>query len=67
MSHLATPARDLYLKITPKKGEPFIRCHRVWDAERLLASITKHETKEGNKVEVSTRDAYMDQLKTRRA
>lgn len=35
---------DLYLRITNSKGESHVQHHRVWDAARLTASITKQHS-----------------------
>lgn len=57
---------DLYIKITPKKGEPFIRVRRVWDGARFVAAITAAETKEGNTLKILTRDDYFEALSHRK-
>lgn len=30
--------RDIYLRHTNTAGVSFVQCHRVWDAERFIAS-----------------------------
>jgi hypothetical protein len=51
---------DLYLKITNGKGESHVQHHRVWDAQRFIASITNQfasakDPKDRCKVEVTTK------------
>lgn len=56
-------ARDLFLKYTPASGAPYIKQHRVWDAERFFAAQTKAygpdaKPTDRQAVEPSTKTAY---------
>ena len=55
---LTSTARDLYVKEVDKNGHSSVRCHRVWDADRFMASAAEHAKKEGSKLSVITEREY---------
>lgn len=56
------PVREMYLRVTDKRGKARIQVHHVWDAELFLQNITQQCVKEGGTVEVSSRAEYMEQV-----
>lgn len=59
-------ARDLYVKITDKHSKSHIECRLVYDATRFFQSLQDQHKKEGGKVEISSREAYMAERKRER-
>lgn len=56
----------VYLKITGEKKNSRIESREAWDVEKFLAAVKKQykEDKENpSKVEVSSREAYLEQIK----
>ena len=60
-----TSARDVYLRHTDKDGRSYVREHRVWDADKFIASQLGHALKEGGKafVQQLTREQYNKERK----
>lgn len=64
-------ARDLYLRHTDTNGKSTNQMHRVWDADKFLASQQDEATKQNTKVkegaprlakvEQITRETYRDE------
>lgn len=53
-------ARTMYVKYEPKAGAPYIKEHRVWDADLLFSALDRFSKAEGMKVVVTTEAHYKD-------
>lgn len=42
-------SRDIYLRHTDGNGHSVVRCHRVWDADRFVASLQALAKKEAER------------------
>lgn len=49
---------DIWVKYTPKKGDPFVSYHRVWSLERFMTARAIDEQKTGTKAELTTRPPF---------
>ena len=45
--------RDIYLCATDEKGHSTVRCHRVWNASRFIASQQRSAVEAGGKSKVT--------------
>lgn len=57
--------RDIYLRHTDKNGKSYVQEHRVWDADRFVASQVGAAVKEGGKAfaQQITREQYLKERK----
>jgi hypothetical protein len=44
--------RDIWVKYTPKQGDPHVAHHRVWDVGRFMAGLEAETLKTGTKAEL---------------
>lgn len=53
--------RDIYMRHTGKDGKSYVHEHRVWDAERFIASQQDAAAKEGGKAKAEqiTHEQYL--------
>lgn len=52
--------RSMFVKYEPKAGAPYIREHRVWDADLFFSALDRFSKAEGMKVVVTTEAHYKD-------
>lgn len=50
---------DVYLKITPKDGAPYVLECRVWDAARFIESTVNAHKKAGGGAVVISKEQYV--------
>lgn len=58
----STGSYELYLKITDKTGSTHISYHQVWDGARFFESVLAQQEKEGGRVEVSSREDWLQSI-----
>lgn len=52
--------RSIYVKYEPKTGAPYIREHRVWDADLFFSALDRTSKAEGSRVVITTEANYKE-------